>query len=401
MSQVRPFTHRAAPVILLGAALLVLCWLTAAAQADVVYLKNGSSFEGRIVEENEEQVLLETDAGRLYLNRRDIERIEKKSFEQVEIRPAEPTQRPEPARAPAETAASQPGPTEPGTPTEAGEAPQLAFNELQDLELQRSDRWMRLLVPPGSSRPGTGEATTEDLKHRGYDHTVLEPLPRNAGYRITNEDVLLRYSLKLREFSVLEVAVDRKFQPVRYSVEFLSRRDHTRVEGERKGDKLVVTTTKEAGRQQTRELPYPTGYLVLEGCLRQFLASGDLKVGVKQQYKLFDLFASEPGVDQLEVLREETIPVQGRRTNTFVVSVKSHFADTPAAEILYWIAPPQGPRPGRIVRVGPPDASMRYELASEDEATVLVADVVRDLGVRGRLFGAVEKPEEEETEEAE
>ena len=363
--------------------------MAAAAWADVIYLKNNTTVEGVIKRETDTQVVIVTDAGTLYIDRADIDRIERGEFQPVEVPKPTP---PAPQEAPEATRPA--GPARP-SPREEQEKPRpLTFSELRELDLKPTTRWMRILTSTavGGKAEGTkaqaGGALTGPLQHRGYDHLILGVLPRNAGYRLTGESVLLRYSLKLRYFSVMEVEVDRKFQPLRYSFEFLSRREHVRVEGEKKGDKLVLTTIKETGKQ-TQEVDYPTGYVVLQGSLLQMMASGDLGVGSKGQYKYFEAFAAQRGVDQVEVLREETIPVRGRSTKTFVVNVKTFLPDAPPAEVLYWVAPPTERDPsGRVVRMEPVGAPFRSELVTEGEATVLVGDAVRDLGLRDKLFGA-------------
>lgn len=364
--------------------------VAAAAWADVIYLKNQTTVEGVIKRETDTQVVVVTDAGTLYIDRADIERIERAEFKPVEVpKPAPP---PPPSSEPAPTSTTQPGkPSAPKPPQP------LTFNELRELDLKPFNRWMRLLTAPplrGKKEPGQPQPTSLGgrLEHRGYDHLILGVLPGNTGYRLRSESVLLRYSLKLEYFTVMEMEVDRKFQPLKYSFEFLSRREHTRVEGEKKGDKLLLTTTKEDGKK-TREVPYPEGYLVLHGSLLQFAAGGDLQVGRRGQYRYFDLFTAQRGVDQVEVVREETIPVRGRSLKTWVVSVKTHLpGETEPAEVLYWLEPPDERNPcGRVVRIEPVGAPFRNELATESEATALVGEIVQELGLRDKLFSAAEK----------
>jgi hypothetical protein len=386
-----------AAALTVGVAALIFL-LAARAQADVVYLKNGSHFEGVVTRETDTEVVLATERGTMQFPRADVERIEKKPFTRVEI----PRTEPAPAAEAAPPAAAAP-PTAPSTPAKpeaaaaATPAPAVTFGELREVALEPSDRWMQVLISPAAPAQPQAETTPAPpeeeapppggLEHRGYEHTVIEVLPGTAGYRVTKESVLLLYSLKLQEFSVLEVEVDRKFQPVKFAVEFLARREHKRVEGEKKDDKLVITTlTEEAPEPQVREVPYPSGYLALDGSLQQLIASGGLKVGVKQQYKYFDLAALEPAVDQLEVLRQESIPVEGRTTNSFVVDVRTLFKDTPPADVLYWITQPEDKHPASIVRAEPREAPFRYELTSQEEATRLIGEIVRDLGLRDLLF---------------
>lgn len=58
-----------------AAAMAVLVLLAVPAKADTVVLTNGNRFEGRIVSENDRQVILQTDAGELVLKRSDIKEI--------------------------------------------------------------------------------------------------------------------------------------------------------------------------------------------------------------------------------------------------------------------------------------------------------------------------------------
>jgi len=182
--------------------------------------------------------------------------------------------------------------------------------------------------------------------------------------------------------------VDRKFQPLNYSVEFITRKQHLRVEGERKEDKLVMTTT-DGDEKRVNEVDYPSGYLVFDGSLLQFVASGGLRVGGKAQYKFFDVFSGLRGAEQLEVLRQETIRVDGRATDTFVVKTTTHLPDAPPGEALRWVAPPSKRHPmGRIVRSEPAEGGLRCEYTSEEKATMLVGDAVEGLRLREQLYSA-------------
>jgi len=385
----RAKTRGLSPLPCFAVVLLVLLLVTVA-WADVIYLKNDTTVEGVIKRETDTQVVIITDAGTLYIDRADIDRIEKADFKPVEVPKPEKPAPPKPPTTPTPRPTTPSGPAQPGEPT-APQAPgKLTFNELRELDLRPSTRWMRVLTTSGPTEQPEKGASGATFYHRGYDHVVLGVLPRDAGYRVTSESVLLRYSLELDYFSVVELDVDRKFQPIKFSLEFLTRREHHRVEGERKGDKLVITTTQ-GEEKKVKKVDYPSGYVVFDGSLLQFIASGGLRLGGKAQYKFFDVLSGLRGVEQLEVLRQETIPVDGRSTDTFVVKTTTHLPGSPPGEALRWVAPPDKRNPGgRVVRSEPAEGGFRCEYTSKEKATALVGEAVEGLGLREKLFGKQE-----------
>src|SRR5512134_1990563 len=69
-------------------ALVVVVSAVGPARADVVRLKNGGQIRGRVVEESETQVVVETDGGRVTLERRKVASISREAEPAPEKKPA-------------------------------------------------------------------------------------------------------------------------------------------------------------------------------------------------------------------------------------------------------------------------------------------------------------------------
>lgn len=369
------------PCALVVGILFLLCLLGSAAQADVIYLKNKTTIEGVIKRETDTQVVIVTDAGTLYIDRADIERIERKRFEPVDIpRPQAPPQ-PQP-EAEATPTPEQPG-ARPERPPGAPDKPELHFDALQELDLSPVNYWLRALLVTKSET-----ATEVSRDHVGYNHTVLAPLRDKSGYRLTVESVLLRYSRRLDSYLVMEVITNRKFEPIGYTAESLGRRSHIKVTGEKKGDGLVLTTITNEGTS-SRTIEYPADSCILDSSMYHLLTGGALSAGSKRQYRFFDLISGLKGVEQVEVVRAESVRALDRTFDTWVVKTRILMPESPPIEVHRWMSQPTESRPaGRLLKVEVGEGAIVYQAATEAQATAGVKELVDALGLTNQLFGS-------------
>lgn len=66
--------------------MFIFIWLFALSfnlNADIIYLQNGKKIEGKVIDENAQQVLIEVSAGKIRINSASITKIEKKEFKTV------------------------------------------------------------------------------------------------------------------------------------------------------------------------------------------------------------------------------------------------------------------------------------------------------------------------------
>ena len=374
---------------LLGGVLLVLCLLGSAAQADVIYLKNKTTIEGAITRETDTEVVIVTDAGTLYVDRADIERIERKRFEPVDVRPEPPPQ----AQPEAQPAPEEPTP-KPERPPAAPEKPGLHFDALGELDLSPVNYWLRAVLV---SKGETGAEVSRD--HVGYNHTVLVPLPDKSGYRLTVESALLRYSRRLDSYLVMEVTTDRKFEPTSYTAESISPRLHIKVTGEKKRDEstgsvgLILTSVSNAGTSM-RTIEYPADCCILDSSMYHLLAGQAVSAGDKRQYKFFDLLSGLKGVEQVEVVREESVQALEREFDTWVIKSRTLMPDSPPIEVHRWMGQPTGSRPGgRLLKVEVGEGAILYEATTEAQATAGVKELLDALNLSSQLFGPGEPAE--------
>ena len=378
MAKRRPPVGWLVPCALVAGILFLLCLLGSVAQADVIYLKNKTTIEGVIKRETDTQVVIVTDAGTLYIDRADIERIERKRFEPVDI---PKPQAPPPPQPVVERAEATPTPEQPGPrPTDKRE---LHFDALQELDLSPVNYWLRALLVTK-----TETATEVSRDHVGYNHTVLGPLRDKSGYRLTVESVLLRYSRRLDSYLVMEVITNRKFEPVSYTAESLGRRWHIKVTGEKKGDGLVLTTITNEGTS-LRTIEYPADSCILDSSMYHLLAGGALSADSKRQYRFFDLISGLKGVEQVEVVRAESVRALDREFDTWVVKTRTLMPESPPIEVHRWISQPTESRPaGRLLKVEVGEGAIVYQATTEAQATAGVKELVDALGLSNQLFGS-------------
>ncbi|MCK4300163.1 MAG: hypothetical protein KAX80_11550, partial [Planctomycetes bacterium] len=358
------------PCALVVGILFLLCLLGSVAEADVIYLKNKTTIDGAIKRETDTQVVIVTDAGTLYIDRADIERIERKRFEPVDVPKPQAPPQPQPA---VERAEATPTPEQPGPrPTDKRE---LHFDALQELDLSPVNYWLRALLVTKSEI-----ATEVGRDHVGYNHTVLAPLRDKSGYRLAVESVLLRYSRRLDSYLVMEVITNRRFEPIGYTIESLSPRSHIKVTGEKKGDGLVLTTITNEGTS-LRTIEYPADSCMLDSSMYHLLAGDALSAGSKRQYKFFDLISGLKGVEQVEVVRAESVRALGRTFDTWVVKARILMLESPPIEVHRWMSQPTESRPaGRLLKVEVGEGAIVYQAATEAQATAGVKELVDALG---------------------
>ncbi len=369
------------PCALVVGILFLLCLLGSVAQADVIHLKNKTTIEGAIKRETDTQVVIVTDAGTLYIDRADIERIERKRFEPVDIPKPQAPPQPQP-EAEATPTPEQPA-ARPERPPGAPDKRELQFDALQELDLSPVNYWLRALLVTKSET-----ATEVGRDHVGYNHTVLAPLRDKSGYRLTVESVLLRYSRRLDSYLVMEVITNRRFEPISYTAESLSPRSHIKVTGEKKGDGLVLTTITKEGTS-LRTIDYPADSCMLDSSMYHLLAGGALSAGSKRQYKFFDLISGLKGVEQVEVVRPESVRALDRTFDTWVVKTRTLMLESPPIEVHRWMSQPTESRPaGRLLKVEVGEGAIVYQAATEAQATAGVKDLVDALGLSSQLFGS-------------
>jgi hypothetical protein len=350
-------------------------------QADVVYLKNGAHFEGVVTRETDAEVVLTTERGTMQFPRADVERIERKPFTRVDI----PRPQPAPAAEPAAPTPATPPPA-PTAPAPAAAPAELQFNSLQELELPARDYWLQGILL--AKDKGVDEDSGRD--HLGYTHIAISPLADKSGYLLNVESVLLKYSRRLDSYFLLEARTNKKLELLSYTVQSIAGRERVKTVGAKQGDKLVLTVTTDAGSQQ-RTIDYPADAVFCDSSVFQLTAGSPVSPGTRRQYRYLELINGVKGVEQVEVLRAESVQAPEGKFDTWVTKSSTVLPDSPPAELTRWVSQRTERDPGGMplkVEIG--GTTLVYEAATAADAVQGVEDFVNALGVRKQLLGAAE-----------